>query len=39
MPTKRAILAELTSDELRPNLDFYESQVNDLLPGQPVSIG
>ena len=39
MLTKRAILSELTPDEFRPNLDFYESQVDDLLPGQPVSIG
>ena len=25
MPTKRAILAELTRDELRTTVDYYES--------------
>ena len=29
MPTKRAILSELTRDELRANLDFYELDVYD----------
>ena len=29
MPTKRAILSELTRDELRANLDFYEFDVYD----------
>ena len=29
MPTKRAILAELTRDELRTNVDYYELEVED----------
>ena len=29
MPTKRAILSELTRDELRDNLDFFELEVDD----------
>ena len=29
MPTKRAILAELTGDELRTKLDHYELEVKD----------
>ena len=29
MPTKRAILAELTPDELRTNVDYYELEVED----------
>ena len=29
MPTKRAILAELTRDELRINVDYYELEVED----------
>ena len=29
MPTKRAILAELTPAELRDNLDYYELTVDD----------
>ena len=29
MPTKRAILAELTRDELRTNVDHYELEVED----------
>ena len=29
MPTKRAILGELTSHELRANVDFYELQIDD----------
>ena len=29
MPTKRAILAELTTDELRANVDYYELEVAD----------
>ena len=29
MPTKRAILAELTRDELRTNLDYFELEVED----------
>ena len=29
MPTKRAILSELTRDELRANVDFYELEVYD----------
>ena len=29
MPTKRAILAELTRDELRTNVDYYELEVEE----------
>ena len=29
MPTKRAVLAELTAEELRANVDYYELQVAD----------
>ena len=29
MSTKRAILAELTRDELRTNVDYYELEVED----------
>ena len=29
MPTKRVILAELTRDELRTNVDYYELEVED----------
>ena len=29
MPTRRAILAELTRDELRTNVDYYELEVED----------
>ena len=29
MPTKRALLAELTSHELRANVDYYELEVSD----------
>ena len=29
MPTKRAILSELTADELRANVEYYELEVYD----------
>ena len=29
MPTKRAVLAEFTRDELRANVDYYELQIDD----------
>ena len=29
MPTKRAILSELTADELRANAEYYELEVHD----------
>ena len=29
MPTKRAVLAELTAEELRANVDYYELEVTD----------
>ena len=29
MPTKRAILSELTADELRANVEYYELEVHD----------
>ena len=29
MPTKRTVLAELTAEELRANVDYYELEVAD----------
>ena len=35
MPTKRAILAELTRDELRTNVDYYELEAIEVLSAKP----
>ena len=36
MPTKRAVLAELTRAELRANLDYYELAVDDRCANIPI---